>query len=871
MPLLTAFASLSVVGMRKKIAAAVVEPEVASLVATGGTVTEITEGGVDYKVHTFTSSGTFEVVSGNANVEYLVVAGGGGGGGDISGGGGAGGYRSSVVGESSGGGATAESKLAVTPGAYAITIGAGGAGATAGATRGTEGTRGNDGSPSSIGTLVTTIGGGGGGAYGAPTSDLKNGRSGGSGGGAGAPGDGSGDGGTAAVIEGYAGGLGVLTNGFYKGGGGGGAGAVGAAPAAEPTGGNGGVGVSSSITGTSIFRAGGGGGASYKNAAGAVSGTGGNGGGGRGGASNGGTITTAVVSGTVNTGGGGGGGAWQGTSTAGGAGGSGIVIIRYPVGVVESEPVVEAGFGPVATNFIDTFSGTKKYIDITNGSDSNNGDTDAAAYQTLAYAQAQTAAISTAVMYVIKPGVYDLTPVVVQAAYPQSAGFSDGNLPRTFFCAAGQVIFQWTANSAEREAAMVHLQNANSAVYGAILKRNNVNKTTSYSTAMFHGTSTPSNGDFYNCVFQETNANGIWSLQYDNYVQVTNTVNNCSFYTVQNGLNDWTGSAGLVLNNCAFRYAPGTTSATQNSTVTVQTMDATTYELATNNSTHGVYSGTYAWGTDMWVPTTPATLEYLVVAGGASGGSYGGGGGAGGLLQGSMIKSAGDVHTFTVGAGGAAHAVNGGSGINGSNSVALGLTAIGGGGGGNNAADLANATGLPGGSGGGASQQNYTGGAPGGAGTSGQGNRGGNTTTPWGGQRSRGGGGAGAAGADGTGASVGPGGAGAYSSITGTNTAYAGGGGGYNFGSAEKASGGVGGGGASGASGSIQGTSGTANTGGGGGSGGPNCGAGGSGIIILKYPDTLTLTIGAGLTSTTTASSGYKITTFTAGTGNVTF
>ena len=71
--------------------------------ATGGTETTITDGGVTYRVHTFTSSGTLTVTSGG-DVEYLVVAGGGGGGKGAYGGGGcggAGGYRSSVVGESS--------------------------------------------------------------------------------------------------------------------------------------------------------------------------------------------------------------------------------------------------------------------------------------------------------------------------------------------------------------------------------------------------------------------------------------------------------------------------------------------------------------------------------------------------------------------------------------------------------------------------------------------------------------------------------------------------------------------------------------------------------------------------------------------------
>ena len=51
------------------------------------------------------------------------------------------------------------------------------------------------------------------------------------------------------------------------------------------------------------------------------------------------------------------------------------------------DPVIPfvPNFGSVATSFINSFSGDKKYIDITNGSDSNNGDTDATAYQTLGY------------------------------------------------------------------------------------------------------------------------------------------------------------------------------------------------------------------------------------------------------------------------------------------------------------------------------------------------------------------------------------------------------------------------------------------------------------------------------------------------------
>ena len=39
-----------------------------SFEATGGTVTDITDGGINYKVHTFTSSGTFTVVRGETDV-----------------------------------------------------------------------------------------------------------------------------------------------------------------------------------------------------------------------------------------------------------------------------------------------------------------------------------------------------------------------------------------------------------------------------------------------------------------------------------------------------------------------------------------------------------------------------------------------------------------------------------------------------------------------------------------------------------------------------------------------------------------------------------------------------------------------------------
>jgi hypothetical protein len=84
-------------------------------------------------------------------------------------------------------------------------------------------------------------------------------------------------------------------------------------------------------------------------------------------------------------------------------------------------------------------------------------------------------------------------------------------------------------------------------------------------------------------------------------------------------------------------------------------------------------------------------------------------------------------------------------------------------------------------------------------------------------------------------------------------------------------SGGAGGGGAG--AHATAGTAATVNTGGGGGAGGAYTvagGAGGSGIVILRYLTAFgTITIGAGLTGTTATDCSHKVTTITAGTGNV--
>ncbi len=311
-----------------------------------------------------------------------------------------------------------------------------------------------------------------------------------------------------------------------------------------------------------------------------------------------------------------------------------------------------------------------------------------------------------------------------------------------------------------------------------------------------------------------------------------------------------------------------------------------------NNSAILIYSD----ATKGWVPSKPGSLEsgidplvvdYLVIAGGGSGAALGGGGGAGGYRNsynneqsggGASSESAltnlslSTNYTVTVGAGGAATAdgTYNNNGNNGGNSVFASITSIGGGGSAHNN-NLAN---IGGSGGGGASSGNQSNGA---AGTANQGYAGGNGQNTAPGYPGGGGGGAGSAGGNGTGGNTsGDGGAGLASSITGSSVTRAGGGGGPGKTSNLTPGTGAAGGGSGVTTSPVNGTDATANSGSGGGGGGYDStyrggGAGGSGIVILRYPSNYTITIGSGLTGTTATSGSDKITTFTAGTGTITF
>ena len=306
-------------------------PKPGFVTATGGTITTVC---TNFKVHTFTGPGTFAVSSagntlGSQTVSYMVVAGGGGGGSTHGGGAGAGGFRESKASTD----AYTASPLNATSGptynlpvsvqSYPIVVGGGGAFSPS-----PGGALGVNGSDSSFSSITAT--GGGGGARGCSDS-TDDGRPGGSGSGSATGSSGNtvgtiGAGNTPPVSpsQGNNGGTGSSDNATYRsGGGGGGAAAVGTSgsPPSE-TANPGGVGATTSINGTPTARAGGGGGGS---SASPGIGAGGGGGGGDGGYNN---NPSPSRNASTNTGGGGGGSGGS-APDVGGAGGSGIVIIRY--------------------------------------------------------------------------------------------------------------------------------------------------------------------------------------------------------------------------------------------------------------------------------------------------------------------------------------------------------------------------------------------------------------------------------------------------------------------------------------------------------------------------------------------------------------
>jgi len=320
-------------------------------------------------------------------------------------------------------------------------------------------------------------------------------------------------------------------------------------------------------------------------------------------------------------------------------------------------------------------------------------------------------------------------------------------------------------------------------------------------------------------------------------------------------------------------------------------------EVCTNNS------GTPAWKTLKEVaPAAPLTVDYLVVAGGGGGGAAcGGGGGAGGLLTNvggtSITLATSAAYTVEIGIGGAGGInSNNNPAVDGTDSKFVGPSSIpnivsnGGGRGGHTASSGITpiSAGSGGSGGGGSTYQLSPGSGPGGGATpAGQGNVGGSAGSPNNNSNTPGGGGGaaqpGTNGSPYTGGAGAPGGNGITNSITvssGTGPYYAGGGGGGGFSGAAPA-GGLGGGGNGGPSTGNLPTQGTNNLGGGGGGGpvnfnsNPSGAVGGTGVVILRYPNAYQITFAVGASPAFQSGDATvgtdTVTTIIAGSGTITF
>lgn len=273
-----------------------------------------------------------------------------------------------------------------------------------------------------------------------------------------------------------------------------------------------------------------------------------------------------------------------------------------------------AAFPASYVTLIETFDEANRiHVNASTGDDSTGDGSLTAPYATIEKAMSVHA---TGDAIIIFPGTYTpttadcmryigstttFTPTYADVVLHDFDGASSSRAVVYIGCPGQTIIQPALSRPAVQTYAFASLNNVGSAAYGLWIKRNNGGKSANYAVALFtayapSGTTPQAfKGDMHNCLFEELNANGYGSYLYG--VADAALFDRCSF-KVANMLAgygaSWSGTA--TIQNGQVEYAGTTpenlgTFTNMNKEVTFDSAG----NASENNTTHGVYSGTYAW------------------------------------------------------------------------------------------------------------------------------------------------------------------------------------------------------------------------------------------------------------------------------------
>ena len=248
-------------------------------------------------------------------------------------------------------------------------------------------------------------------------------------------------------------------------------------------------------------------------------------------------------------------------------------------------------------NLIDTYDANAvRYYDPDNGSDSADGFTQATAKQNVGTDMNAWLTGANGRIAVLLPGTHNVTP-----HGPGSYGsrIFQWETNSVLIGAPGEAIVT-NANSSARDMHIFGMRNGNAAVIGLTINYDNYGRGSNYMHAMWGYDASSTSGDIYNCVINNISSNGQLAQIYDNQsggdryminsLIKTNTMN--SSYTCGGQ-----SSYNLAFTSSASNFCSGTNSNFVHSVTTGNAPNSGLpyYLTNANNSSYGVYRGSYAW------------------------------------------------------------------------------------------------------------------------------------------------------------------------------------------------------------------------------------------------------------------------------------